>query len=406
MYSDYPYLKLPRYFFLLLMVCYLVPFQMVFSQSTAASFEPDDTFQLSFVPGVSTSDSRSTSRVSFNIIGGYNGGFHGFELGWLLNANRYNVSGVQLAGLANVNRQQATGVLAGGGLNYSESFAGGVNISGAMNLNRTEAKGVFLAGGANYTGQFTAGLMTAGAVNISNRETRGVLIAGGANIAGNQMDGLILAGALNVSDEAHGVAISPINIAKTHTGVQFGVFNITGRQNGTQIGIINIAGQESEGKSIGLLSFVKGGRLNANFWSSETGFINGGIRIGTQQIYNVLSIGYNPFQDGNLWKLGIGLGFHKSLDNNGNGIETDLMHFNINYDKFWSEDTSSLIRWRAHYTRSFSEQLGLFTGPALNVLIVNEDFSSSFVPYAIVDEHSGSNRIKGWIGWTLGLKLF
>lgn len=406
MHTDYPCLKLSLLFGIALLMIQLALFQAVFGQSSSATSEPDHTLQISFVPGVSTSDSRSTSRISFNIIGGYNGGFHGFELGWLLNANRYNVSGVQLVGLANVNRQQARGVIAGGGINYSNLFAGGVNISGALNLNRTEAKGIFLAGGVNYTGQLSKGLMTGGAVNISSRETHGILVAGGVNIAGNQLGGVMLAGGLNISDETHGVTVSPINIAKNHSGVQFGILNITGRQNGAQIGIINIVGKESEGTSIGLLSFVKGGRLNANFWSSETGFINGGIRIGTRQIYNVLSIGYNPFHEDNLWKLGIGLGYHNTLDDKGNGIETDLIHYNVNYDEFWSKKTSSLIRWRIHYTRSFAGNFGIFTGPSVNVLIVNENLSSSFVPYTIVDEPSRGNRIQGWVGWTLGVELF
>lgn len=379
--------------------------QYVAAQSSSTSPEIDHNFQVSFVPGVSSSDSYSTSRFSFNILGGYNGAFHGFEFGSIFNGNRYDISGIQISGIANVNRQQARGVLFSGIINYTETFSGGLNLSGTLNMNREEARGLLLSGVMNYTDRFTKGFMGGGSINISRGETNGVLLSGGLNYAGTQNSGLMVTGGVNIANEARGVSISTLNIAEKHSGVQLGVMNISGKQTGTQIGIINVVGEESEGTSLGLLSFVEGGRFNVDVWSNETGFVNGGVRIGTEKIYNVVNVGYNPFHGVDLWQVGIGIGYYQELDDNGNGIETDLMHQHINHNGKWTSETSSHVQWRFHYTRKFTKSTGIFSGPSLNVLIADENLSDSFIPYTI-HERTGGNTLRWWGGWTLGIELF
>lgn len=376
------------------------------AQSTDQKTGKESTFQISFVPGLSTSGSHSTSQVSFNIIGGYNGAFQGFEAGSVFNGNRYDVSGWQLSGLVNMNKQRANGALFAGGLNLTGHFDGGVNASGLLNINRNEAKGVFLAGSSNYTRQFSKGLMAGGALNISRRETNGVLLAGGMNIAGTQQTGLMMAGGVNLAKEAHGITISPVDIVGNHTGVQIGVINISSRHSGNQIGVINVVGEESEGTSVGLLSFVEGGRLNADIWGSETGFINGGIRLGTDEIYNILSIGYNPFYGDNLWQVGLGIGYHYSFSKKGDGIETDLVNYHLNYGGKWTTETSNHIQWRMHRVRAFTEDVRIFFGPSVNLLITDKGLSASQIPYTIHDHSSGRNQLRWWVGWSLGIELF
>lgn len=390
---------------LLLILIFFGILQPAEAQTNSGQPDIDHQFQISFVPGVSTSDSYSTSRFSFNILGGYNGAFHGFEAGSVFNSNRYDVSGVQLSGLANINKQNANGVFMSGLLNYTGTFDAGVKAGGLLNVNRGRAKGVLLAGKLNYTRQFSSGMMAAGAFNISRSETNGVLLAGGMNIAGNQQSGLMMAGAMNLSEEAHGVSISPLNMTENHTGVQVGVINITGRHSGTQVGVINVVGEESEGTSVGLLSFVEGGRFNADVWSGETGFINGGFRLGTTSIYNVVSIGYNPFHGNDLWQVGLGIGYHQELDEKGNGIETDLIHYNVNYKGKWTPEMSMQTQWRIHYTHSFTDGVGIFIGPSINFSILDEELSSSHIPYSVYDHSSGSNNLRWWAGWTIGLEL-
>src|SRR5699024_2289331 len=317
----------------------------------------ETTVQVSFVPGLSTSDSYSSSQVSFNIIGGYNGAFHGFELGSVFNSNRYDVSGLQIAGAVNLNQQQARGLLLAGALNLTKTFSG-----------------VSLAGAANITKTHTRGLMAAGGINIV-RTTSGVTLA-------------------------------PINVTRNQKGTQIGVINRTKRLEGTQIGIINIVNENNGGTPIGLLSFVKNGRYNIDVWGSETGFINGGMRFGTEEIYNILSIGFNPFYGNNLWQVGLGIGYHYALNERGDGLETDLTTYQLNYDGKWTTEVSKHFQWRMHYVHGFTKDVRLFVGPSLNLLLTDKELSASHVPYTIFDHSSGSNQLRWWIGGTLGIEFF
>lgn len=328
------------------------------AQSTDQKSGKESTFQVSFVPGLSTSDSYSTSRISFNIIGGYNGAFHGLELGAVFNGNRYDISGLQIAGAVNYNGQQAQGLLLAGALNISDAFTGGVSLAGA------------------------------------------------ANIAGTQTRGLMMAGGLNVVGETKGVTFAPVNVARNQMGTQFGVINIAKWQEGTQLGIINIVGENNGGTPIGLLSFVKNGRYDVDIWGSETGFINGGVRIGTEEVYNVLSIGYNPFHGDDLWQVGLGLGYHYAFNKKGTGLETDIMNYHLNYDGKWTTETSSHIQWRMHYVHSYTPKIRMFIGPSVNLLITDEELSTPQVPYTIYKHSSGSSELRWWIGGTLGFELF
>lgn len=363
--------------------------QSAFAQSGSRESGKETLFQVSLVPGLSTSDSYSTSLISFNILGGYNGAFHGFELGKIFNGNRYDVSGLQLSAGANWNEQQSRGVVFSGVVNLTQTFDRGILASGGVNISRKETKGVLISGVLNISGGFSKGFMAAGGINLAD-DANGLLIAGGLNIA---------------TGKFRGTSIAPLNIARQHAGVQVGILNVSGSQEGTQIGIINIAG-EGEGTPIGLLSFVKSGRFNVNLWGSETGFVNGGFRLGTERVYNVIGIGYNPFHEDKLWQTAVGIGYYQPLEMNGSGFETDLIYYNVNHDGLWSTDTSSHIQWRFHYTRVFTEGVGLFTGPSLNLYLTNESQSDSHIPYTIYDHTSGNNRLHWWIGWSLGIELF
>lgn len=61
--------------------------KLVWAQSDHNS-NNKSTIQISFVPGLSTSDSHLSLQISMNIIDGYNGRFHGVELGSVFNGNR------------------------------------------------------------------------------------------------------------------------------------------------------------------------------------------------------------------------------------------------------------------------------------------------------------------------------
>lgn len=379
--------------------------QRASAQTTTEPTEADHLFQVSVLPGLSTSaDTRSTSNISLNILAGSNGAFYGFELGSLLNVNRYDVQGGQFSGLVNVNQQRAQGFVVGGLFNYTGSFQG-VNASGMVTYNHERSQGVLLSGALTYTQDFTNGVMASGSFNIIPGSANGLLLSGGLNIVGEQQSGLMMAGGLNLARESHGVHISPLNMAESNAGVQFGVLNISKRQTGTQIGLLNVVAEESEGTSVGLLSFVAGGRSNIDIWGSETGFLNMGLRIGTEQIYNVIGVGYNLFHGPNLWQVGLGIGYYQPIGERGAGFETDLLFFHLNHDDWWTSDISNHAQWRLHLTTSLSDWLGLFVGPSLNLMIIDQDLSIDHVPYAVAERIEDDIRLQWWVGGTLGFQF-
>lgn len=130
------------------------------------------------------------------------------------------------------------------------------------------------------------------------------------------------------------------------------------------------------------------------------------MRLGTEEIYNIVSIGYNPFHGDDLWQVGLGIGYHYSFNQHGEGLETDLINYHLNHGAKWTTKVSNHIQWRMHRIRTFTKGVRIFFGPSVNLLISDQDLPASHVPYTVYTHSSGSNQLRWWIGWSLGFELF
>jgi hypothetical protein len=105
--------------------------------------------QTSFVPGLGSHGLLSgqiVNKFSFNVLGGYNGGVNGLEIGGLFNMNKQDVKYVQVAGLFNVVGGNITGVQVAGITNTVYKSMNGVQMAGILNQVNENATGLQVAG--------------------------------------------------------------------------------------------------------------------------------------------------------------------------------------------------------------------------------------------------------------------
>ncbi len=379
-------------------------------------------FQVSILPGIGTNGlngSDYASKYSFNLIAGYNGALdNGFEFGTLINAHKYYASGVQLAGLANYSGKGTAGIQFAGIGNISRKSLQGIQLTGVGNWANADIQGLQFAGIFNVSGGDMQGLQTAGTLNIAKNDMQGILFSGVGNISGGEMQGLLFGGLFNISradmqgitasggltyaKDFQGISLSSINISQNFQGIQFGLTNITDEGEGIQAGLINFA-NSFEGAPIGLISYYRNGRHNFDLWSSETGFTNLGIKLGTNEIYNMPSIGYNPFLDRDVWQLGWSIGKLNEYDHH--FLYSDFSYFKIN-EGSWTRDLNSMLKYRLLFGKELTNEIKLYGGPSINMLISRVEESSDYLPYRLFDFEAKDRDYAFWIGGTVGFELF
>lgn len=380
------------------------------------------TYRVTLVPGLSSNGIDAlgyASKYSFNLLGGYHGALHqGFELGTLINANKYYASGVQIAGIGNYSGHHTLGVQIAGLGNYSGKAMRGIQISGIGNWGSTDIQGLQFAGIFNASGGNIQGLQTSGGFNIAKNDIQGLLVSGLGNISGgniqgllfggltnisrHDMQGIITSGGLNYSKSFQGISLSSVNISHDFQGIQLGMVNVVDKGQGIQAGLINY-GDKFEGVPIGLISYYRDGRKNIDLWTNETGFTNVGIKLGTQEVYNMLSVGYNPFLNRNVWQVGWSIG--RLHEYEGYDLHTDFSYFKINEGN-WTKDLNSLFKYRLLFGKKFNQQLKVYGGPTFNMLISRLQESDDYAPYRIFDIEAKGRQYVFWIGATVGIELF
>ncbi|MEL7834695.1 hypothetical protein [Fodinibius sp. Rm-B-1B1-1] len=380
------------------------------------------TFRFTLVPGLTTNgiDAHNyAAKYSWNILAGYHGGLeNGFEFGGLVNAHKYYAHGVQIAGLANYTGQNTAGVQLAGLANYSGTNMQGIQLAGIGNWSNSDMQGVQLAGILNLSRESSQGLQFSGVANISNTDMQGLLGAGTANISGGNMQGLLFSGLLNIarddmqgiaasgvlnySKSFQGIALSTINASKSFQGIQSGLVNVADNAQGIQFGLINYA-REFEGVPVGLISYYGDGRVNIDTWTSETGFSNVGLKLGTHEVYNMISIGYNPLLDRDVWQIGWSIGRHHEYENH--FLYTDFSYFKIN-EGGWTSDLNSKYKYRLLFGKEFYEELKLYGGPTLNMLISKVPGRNSYTQYRLFDFGAKGREYIFWLGLSVGVELF
>ncbi|MGM0545144.1 MAG: hypothetical protein ACQEST_00350 [Bacteroidota bacterium] len=362
--------------------------------------------QVSIIPGIGTNGFKTTdyaSKYSFNLLGGYNGALqNGFELGSLVNAHKYYASGVQLAGLANFSGESTAGVQIAGLGNFSGKHLQGIQIAGISNWANSNIQGLQFSGVFNASGGDMQGLLLSGGGNISTGFMQGLLFGGLFNIARGNMQGIISSGGLNYSKDFQGISLGSVNASNHFQGIQFGLANITGDGQGIQAGLINY-GNTFEGLPIGLFSYYGDGRKNIDLWTTETGFTNLGIKLGTNDVYNMPSIGFNPFLGRDVWQLGWSIGSLREYSTH--FLYRDFSYHKVN-ESGWTNDLNSIFKYRLLFGKKLTNQVKIHGGPSFNMLVSRLDESSDYLPYRLFDFEAKGRDYVFWIGGSIGFELF
>lgn len=359
-------------------------------------------FQISLIPPLSTNGFRSgrvSNNLSFNMIGGYNGGLKGMEFGGVFNILKSHAYGLQFAGALNIV----------GGRTHGGQFAGMVNLSA------DRVKGFQGAGMMNIAGERSLGGQFAGMMNISAGNLRGIQAAGAINFAGTRVvdqeedEWVYAANPMKVDDDNASRGAQFAGALNVATGDFYGVqasgfLNVAQRMHGYQIGIINIAESLDSGVPIGLLSIVKKGgyfRIEGGGTESITGVAS--IKLGVPRFYNIFSAGMSITSDRPSYAFGYGIGTAWRHDKF-IGYNIDAVSYQIVDSRSSWNRLNQLNRVSLNMSLNFAKRFSVYGGLALNVLVANEQ-ENSIAPWTIFDETYSNTRVQIYPGVQAGIRL-
>ena len=364
--------------------------------------------QVSFITPMSSNGMdgyKYKHYISLNILQGYNGALEGAEFGGLINGLKGYATGAQFAGLGNY---------IGGNLKGAQ-FAGLGNFAGG------DVKGAQFGGLANI-GASVNGAQFGGITNISRSYVTGFQAAGIVNLAVDSLYGAQVAGIVNMQSSAGKSAawqiagIGNISLGQNSGGQIGGVFNVAGRLNGGQIGLINFGknikgfqiglinvSDSIDGPAIGLISVSSDGIFDVNAWSSDFLTFNGGIRVGTRNIYNIYAYGISPFNADLPFGFGAGIGGHIPLKKFFVDIDGMAWSMHRSYISFERINMINTFRVMGGYT--FSRYFSVFAGPTLNVS-VQDNYYEPFLSNYFYESINANNTVRIAPGFVVGVRLF
>jgi hypothetical protein len=403
-------------------------------------------FRVTLVPGLSTNGidaHRYSAKYSLNLLAGYHGGLDGYELG-LVNINRYfsrglqigllnasggEMSGIQLSGFGNLSSEQLSGLQISGMGNISATemqgiqFAGfgnvsatdmsGIQFAGLMNISQ-EMLGLQFSGIGNLSGGDLSGIQFAGIFNLAGGNSQGLQFSGITNITGGSTSGITMSGITNISQDFQGVAGAGIvNLSQSFQGIQFaGVANVTEQGQGVQIGLVNYA-RRFEGVPVGLISYYGNGRKNLDLWFTDGGFTHLGLTLGTNPVYNKISLGFNPFiSDRDVWSLSWSIGTYRTLDdawnrpNLGDYFSTHDFTLQRIFDDTWSSTPNAILSYKYLLGKNITPQTALYLGPTVNLQISKQAGNSDYTWYSISEATRSGRDVRFWVGFTAGVRIF
>jgi hypothetical protein len=194
-----------------------------------------------------------------------------------------------------------------------------------------------------------------------------------------------------------------VNTAERFAGLQLGLVNIAGHASGLQLGLLNLS-QSNDGESVGLLSYsIDDGILRPAIWTSDIGLLSGGIAIGTGHIYTLLFASAGMVHRSETWSTGLGLGVTIALAERWR-LDIDVSSAAIWPDRSSSEPPDSLNTVRVRMGWRALDWLTVFAGPSYDIL-VDTDVIDEDARLAPSYAWSHGERVKSWIGWSLGVEL-
>lgn len=343
--------------------------------------------QASLIPSISTHgmmNAQIVNNFSLNVLGGYNAGVRGLEIGGLYNINRMNVEALQMAGIFNT---------VGGSVN-------GVQLAGIYNNVFGNLNGLQISGIHNSVKGSQIGLQMTGIYNNVYKDSKGLQVAGIHNTVNGSQNGLQFAGIYNIGkDKVQGAQIAGLfNYAKELDGVQFGLVNIT---------------DSPSGYSFGLLNLKKGGYKKISITSNEISDVNLSVKTGDHKMYTILMAGRSERNDEEkLFSFGIGLGKNIPLGKRFSynpEFSTQYLYLG-NWDRY-----NSLNKFDSSFSFQLFKGVALSAGPSFNLYWSEKRDkdgnlnTSTFVQdrtkrYNVINNNS--KDIIGWIGWSFGLTFF
>lgn len=353
--------------------------------------------QVSFVPGLSTHgmyNSQMVNKVSLNALGGYSAGVNGVELAGLFNVNKYNVRDFQAAGLINTVGGTVDGVqLAGIGnvvLDSVTAFQG----AGIFNAVKANFKGVQAAGIVNANKGSMVGTQLAGIVNLNTKELVGAQFAGIGNTSVKAVKGWQTAGIYNVAADS------------LNGGQLAGIVNFARKAKGFQMGLVNIA-DTLDGVSLGLLNLSRNGYHKLAFSSNEVTNTNLSLITGNAKLYTALRAGYNVSDTAKVFSYGAALG-HDFIFNKTFALGTQIS-FDQLYLGSWKR-SNLLSKAGFNLQLQLAKGIGVFAGPYYNVYYTNQTNKIKNYSHPVLNKgaayHSYSDRVKGWLGFEAGIRIF
>ncbi|MDZ7693469.1 MAG: hypothetical protein U5K69_20520 [Balneolaceae bacterium] len=127
-----------------------------------------------------------------------------------------------------------------------------------------------------------------------------------------------------------------------------------------------------------------------------------GIKLGTDEIYNMISIGHNPTLE-DVWQLGWSIGRLTEYKNYFR--YSDFSYYKIN-EGGWTNDLNSIIKYRLLFGKDFGKGFQFYGGPTLNLMISRIETSNQYTWYRLVDYDAKGRNYAFWIGYSVGVELF
>ena len=193
-------------------------------------------------------------------------------------------------------------------------------------------------------------------------------------------------------------------VGRNFSGIQISGFRnaATNVAQGVQIGLYNTS-ETNSGVPLGLVSKVESVGFAYDLFGDETRFVNIGLRSGTAVFYNLLSVGLRP-GDPFSWSVGWGFGRNFKLAV-GNQLDLGISVAHINEGEFFTSRTNLLSKLQVMFIKKRAENLSLFAGPTLNLLLSRTGDGSWLAPWSISDSKSGNLWKRVWPGVTAGVRF-
>lgn len=357
--------------------------------------------QISLVSPIGSNGLESwyiTNVFSLNIIGGYAGGVQGAEIGGVYNLLKGDMNGFQVAGFVNTGQGSVTGGQISGFCNITSADVKGLQLSGFTNVVTGDVAAAQITGFANVTNGSATGIQIAGFSNYAGSVPSGVQISGFSNVSKSDTKGGQIAGFSNVSNgDLNGIQIS-------------GFVNYAKNVKGAQIGFINIA-DSVKGVSLGFLSIVKKGYRTFEIGGNESWYATGSFKTGTEQFYNIISVGARLRGNEMKWGWGYGIGtmfpVHDKVK-----VNVDAISYHINEDSWFTNRLNMLNKLNVCVNYRLNDFVTVFGGASWNVFISDRYdqwgdpvYDEGLVDWASYDRTFHRTIVKMYPGFTAGVRF-